>query len=103
MQQRYTADSFIASGFVRAVRVKRWGKSPPGLWRHRFYDVNSIRSNAVEKPETPIQSTSVINQRLFDVKRRAFAEILCVSQESTTHLQQARLVDERRGIDSVFP
>ena len=34
---------------IDEVRVKRWGKSPPGLWRHRFYDVNSIRSNAVEE------------------------------------------------------
>jgi len=31
------------------VRVKRWGKSPPGPWRHGFYAVNSIRSNAVEE------------------------------------------------------
>ena len=35
--------------YRRKVRVKRCGKSAPGLWRHRFYDVNSIRSNAVEK------------------------------------------------------
>ena len=35
--------------YRRKVRVKRWGKSPPGPWRHGFYDVNSIRSNAVEE------------------------------------------------------
>ena len=35
--------------YRRKVRVKRCGKSAPGLWRHRFYDVNSIRSNAVEE------------------------------------------------------
>ena len=34
--------------YRRKVRVKRWGKSPPGPWKHGFYDVNSIRSNAVE-------------------------------------------------------
>ena len=33
------------------VRVKRWGKGPPGPWKHGFYDVNSIRSNAVEEHE----------------------------------------------------
>ena len=33
--------------YRRKVRVKRCGKSAPGLWRHRFYDVNSIRSNTV--------------------------------------------------------
>ena len=35
--------------YRRKVRVKRWGKSPPGPWRHGFYAVNSIRSNAVEE------------------------------------------------------
>jgi len=36
-------------GRIDEVRVKRWGKSPPGPWKHGFYDVNSIRSNAVEE------------------------------------------------------
>ena len=27
---------------IDEVRVKRWGKSPPGPWKHGFYDVNSI-------------------------------------------------------------
>ena len=44
VQQRDTAFRVLR---VQNVRVKRWGKSPPGLWKHRFYDVNSIRSNAV--------------------------------------------------------
>ena len=35
--------------YRREARVKRWGKSPPGPWKHGFYDVNSIRSNAVEE------------------------------------------------------
>ena len=46
VQQRDTAFRVLR---VQNVRVKRWGKSPPGLWKHRFYDVNSIRSNAVEE------------------------------------------------------
>ena len=33
---------------IDEVRVKKCGKSALGLWRHKFYDVNSIRSNAVE-------------------------------------------------------
>ena len=36
---------------IDEVRVKRWGKSPPGPWKHGFYDVNSIRSNAVEEQQ----------------------------------------------------
>ena len=28
--------------YRRKARVKRWGKSPPGPWKHGFYDVNSI-------------------------------------------------------------
>ena len=39
---RTSATERYRRGLESAVRVKRWGKSPPGPWQHGFYAVNSI-------------------------------------------------------------
>ena len=43
--------------YRRKVRMKRWGKSPPGPWYHGFSAVNSIpeqrRGGTFDLPDRP--------------------------------------------------